>query len=106
MISAIFPLLDLAETLRANWKYAEDRLRAAEERAERLDQYNTTLREEFKESRNKEREMAGQISMLKTDNSNLEEMVKDCEERLLSIKKLLHVSCFDLFFNIKFTFIA
>lgn len=36
--------------------------------------------------------MAGQISMLKTDKTNLEELVKDLERRLAEVKKLIHVS--------------
>lgn len=37
---AIIPLLDLMEEVRGKWKYAEDRLRAAEERSERFESYN------------------------------------------------------------------
>lgn len=37
---AIIPLLDLMDEVRGKWKYAEDRLRAAEERSERFESYN------------------------------------------------------------------
>lgn len=36
--------------------------------------------------------MAGQVSMLQTDKANLEELIRDQERRLASIKKLIHVS--------------
>jgi hypothetical protein len=82
----------LLDDVRTKWKHAEDRQRAAEERADRSDQYNKNLIEERKEWLKSQREMAGEISMLKTDKVNLEESVKDMERRFMAVKKLIHVS--------------
>jgi len=93
--TAVIPLLDLLDDVRSKWKLAEDRLRAAEERAERVDRCNARLTEDVKERRERERELNGQISMLKSDKKELEELIMEYGQRFTTMKRMIHQNLAD-----------